>query len=150
MTSAPAMTCVPEHREDSQMFHILRPNEQRKGAVAAVAFEGEPHRAGVSFFRGDLEPGNGPRLHKHPYPETCIIQSGQAAMTIDGQEKEVVAGRGTLSSSDLRRRIASLRSATNNWSRSAFTPPTGSSSNDSPNDGSTGGPTETLMSVGRR
>lgn len=76
------------------MFHILRPNEQRKGAIAAVEFEGEPHGAGVSFFRGDLEPGKGPRLHKHPYPETCIIQSGQAAMTIDGQE--VVAGPGDI------------------------------------------------------
>ena len=49
------------------MHQILHPGEQRKGAIAAVEFEGEPYGAGVSFFIGDLEPGKGPRLHKHPY-----------------------------------------------------------------------------------
>jgi mannose-6-phosphate isomerase-like protein (cupin superfamily) len=33
-------------------------------------------------------------LHKHPYAETCIVHSGQAAMTIDGEE--VVAGPGDI------------------------------------------------------
>ena len=74
------------------MFHILHRGDQRKGAIAAVEFEGEPYGAGVSFFIGDLEPEKGPRLHKHPYPETCIIRSGKAAMTVDG--KEIVAGPG--------------------------------------------------------
>ncbi|MCA8879870.1 MAG: cupin domain-containing protein [Rhodobacteraceae bacterium] len=76
------------------MFRILHPNEQRRGAIAAVEFEGEPHGAGVSFFHGNLEPGKGPRPHTHPYPETCIIHSGRAAMTIDGQA--VVAGPGDI------------------------------------------------------
>jgi len=76
------------------MFHILRRGDQRKGAIAAVEFEGKPYGAGVSFFVGDLEPGKGPRLHKHPYPETCIIHSGKAAMTVGGEE--VVAGPGDI------------------------------------------------------
>ncbi len=76
------------------MFHILHPDDQRKGAIAAVEFQGESYGAGVSFFIGDLEPGKGPRLHKHPYAETCIVRSGQAAMTIDGEE--VVAGPGDI------------------------------------------------------
>lgn len=76
------------------MFHILHRDDQRKGAIAAVEFEGAPYGAGVSFFIGDLEPGKGPRLHKHPYSETCIIRAGQAAMTIDGEE--VVAGPGDI------------------------------------------------------
>ncbi len=76
------------------MFHILRRGDQRKGAIAAVEFEGEPYGAGVSFFIGDLEPGKGPPLHRHPYPETCIIHSGQAAMTIDGET--IVAGPGDI------------------------------------------------------
>jgi quercetin dioxygenase-like cupin family protein len=76
------------------MFHVLHPGDQHKGAIAAVEFEGEPHGAGVSFFLGDLEPGQGPRLHKHPYPETCIVRSGHAAMTVDG--KEIVAGPGDI------------------------------------------------------
>jgi mannose-6-phosphate isomerase-like protein (cupin superfamily) len=76
------------------LFRILHPSDQRQGAIAAVEFEGEPFSAGVSFFVGDLEPGKGPRLHRHPYAETCIIRSGQAAMSIDG--KEVVAGPGDI------------------------------------------------------
>jgi mannose-6-phosphate isomerase-like protein (cupin superfamily) len=76
------------------MFHILHRSDQRKGAIAAVEFQGAPYGAGVSFFIGDLEPGKGPPLHKHPYAETCIVHSGQAAMTIDGEE--VVAGPGDI------------------------------------------------------
>ena len=76
------------------MFQILNRDDQRKGAIAAVAFEGEPYGAEISFFLGDLLPGNGPGLHQHPYPETCIVRSGQAAMTLDG--KEVIAAAGDI------------------------------------------------------
>ena len=76
------------------MYQILRPGDQRKGAIAAVEFEGEPYGAGVSFFIGDLEPGKGPRLHKHPYAETCIVRSGRAEMTVGGEA--VTAGPGDI------------------------------------------------------
>jgi mannose-6-phosphate isomerase-like protein (cupin superfamily) len=76
------------------MFHILNSRDQRKGALAVVEFEGEPYGAGISFFRGNLPPGKGPGLHKHPYAETCIVLSGQAAMVID--REEVVAGAGDI------------------------------------------------------
>ena len=76
------------------MFHILKRRDQRKGAIATVEFEGEPYGAGVSFFQGNLLPGKGPGLHRHPYSETCIVLSGQAAMVVDGEE--VVAGAGEI------------------------------------------------------
>jgi quercetin dioxygenase-like cupin family protein len=72
------------------MFHILHRNDQQRGALAAVEFEGRRYDAGVSFFVGDLEPGQGPGMHTHPYSETCIIHSGQVQATIDGQ---LVVGR---------------------------------------------------------
>lgn len=68
------------------MVQIFHAKDLRKGAIAAVEFEGEPSGAGVSFFIGDLGPGQGPGLHRHPYPETCIIRSGRVAMWIDGNE----------------------------------------------------------------
>jgi mannose-6-phosphate isomerase-like protein (cupin superfamily) len=74
------------------MFHILNRRDQRKGAVAAVEFEGEPYGAGISFFRGNLPSGKGPGLHKHPYAETCIVLSGRAAMVVDGKEVVACAG----------------------------------------------------------
>jgi len=76
------------------MFHVLRPGDQTRGRIAAVEFEGASRGAGVSFLLGDLAPGKGPGLHRHPYPETCIIRSGQAAMLLDGQE--VLAGPGDI------------------------------------------------------
>jgi quercetin dioxygenase-like cupin family protein len=76
------------------MFHILNRNEQKKGAIATVEFEGRLYDAEVSFFVGDLEPGKGPGLHKHPYSETCIVHSGLAEATIDGQV--VIAGAGDI------------------------------------------------------
>lgn len=74
------------------MFQIVKRGNQKKGAVAAVEFEGEPYGAGISFFVGNLSEGKGPGLHKHPYSETCIVLAGQAAMVVDGEE--VVAGAG--------------------------------------------------------
>ena len=76
------------------MFHILHRNDQRKGAIADVEFEGEPYDAGISLFVGDLEPGKGPGLHKHPYCETCVIHAGRVAMTVGGEE--FVAGPGDI------------------------------------------------------
>lgn len=76
------------------MFRIVHPRDQRKGSIATVAFEGEEYEAGVSFFLGNLAPGTGPGLHSHPYPETCIVLSGRAAMMVDGEE--IVAGPGDI------------------------------------------------------
>ncbi len=76
------------------MFHILHRHEQRKGALAEVAFEGELYDAGISLFVGGLEPGEGPGLHKHPYSETCVIHAGRAAMTVAGET--IVAGPGDI------------------------------------------------------
>lgn len=85
---------VPPTLKGQRMFHVLHRSDQRKGAIAAVEFEGMSYNAGASFFLGDLAPGRGPTLHKHPYSEICIIRSGQARMTID--KKKVVAGPGDI------------------------------------------------------
>jgi quercetin dioxygenase-like cupin family protein len=76
------------------MVQVLRRSDQRKGAIAAVAFEGGSYGAGVSFFIGDLLPGSGPKLHRHPYAEVCIVRSGQAELIVDGER--VVAGPGDI------------------------------------------------------
>ncbi len=76
------------------MFHILHRRDQRKGSIATVEFEGEQYGAGISFFLGNLTAGKGPGPHRHPYSETCIVFSGQAAIVADG--KEIVAGAGDI------------------------------------------------------
>ena len=43
-------------------------------------------------FWGTFHPGKGPGLHRHPYAETCIVLSGQAAMIVNGEEIVASAG----------------------------------------------------------
>jgi mannose-6-phosphate isomerase-like protein (cupin superfamily) len=56
--------------------------------------EGAQHGSGVSvIFFGSREIGAGPRLHRHPYPETFIIRAGRALFTVGDQEIEAHAGQ---------------------------------------------------------
>jgi mannose-6-phosphate isomerase-like protein (cupin superfamily) len=47
----------------------------------------------VSLIFVRAAPGEGPRLHSHPYPETFIIQAGRALYTIGDSEIEAGAGQ---------------------------------------------------------
>jgi mannose-6-phosphate isomerase-like protein (cupin superfamily) len=52
------------------------------GSDRARRFEGKDHGASVSFFLSTHAPGEGPRLHRHPYEETFILLAGQATFTV--------------------------------------------------------------------
>jgi mannose-6-phosphate isomerase-like protein (cupin superfamily) len=41
----------------------------------------------------DLEPGAGPRLHRHPYEEIFIVLEGQATYTVGSETAEAHAGQ---------------------------------------------------------
>jgi mannose-6-phosphate isomerase-like protein (cupin superfamily) len=58
----------------------------------AGSFEGEGTGSGVSFFVVDMEPGRGPRLHRHPYSETFVLQAGRARFRVGDRTVEAVAG----------------------------------------------------------
>jgi quercetin dioxygenase-like cupin family protein len=38
--------------------------------------EGAPHHASISLILNTCEPGQGPRLHRHPYDETFVVEAG--------------------------------------------------------------------------
>ena len=42
----------------------------------AGRIEGVAHGATISLILDHSEPGQGPRLHRHPYDETWIVQEG--------------------------------------------------------------------------
>jgi mannose-6-phosphate isomerase-like protein (cupin superfamily) len=44
---------------------------------------------GVCIIFVDAAPGEGPRLHKHPYEEIFITLSGEATFVVDDQELQV-------------------------------------------------------------
>ena len=54
------------------------------GAVAALFHGGEHGLKAVSLMLGEVEPGDGAPLHRHPYEEVFVIHSGRGAYTIDG------------------------------------------------------------------
>ena len=56
-------------------------------------FEGEAHGTAVSFILVDMPPGEGVRLHTHPYVEIFIVQEGHANFTIGDESIDVVAPR---------------------------------------------------------
>lgn len=70
------MTRVPPHK--------LR-FEDLPGSERASRFEGREHGATVSFFLSRHAPGEGPKLHRHPYEETFIMQEGTVEFTVDGE-----------------------------------------------------------------
>jgi mannose-6-phosphate isomerase-like protein (cupin superfamily) len=74
------------------MHTTIRAGELQPSPGGTITFEGEPFGSGVSFFHVNNQPGEGPDLHRHPYPETWILRSGKARFTADGEELEAGPG----------------------------------------------------------
>lgn len=74
------------------MFHhipaVLKPHTPNR----TQKFEGRPYGAELSFFAVDLDAGQGPRLHWHPYPEIWFVLSGEAAFRIGGDSRAALPG----------------------------------------------------------
>jgi mannose-6-phosphate isomerase-like protein (cupin superfamily) len=56
--------------------------------------QGEPYGAGICvIFNHMPKPGGGPRLHRHPYPETFIVRAGIAIFTVGGETIRATVGQ---------------------------------------------------------
>ena len=68
------------------------PLESLRRSATAALFEGGD-RAPVSMFvTAYPQRGQGPDLHRHPYPEVFLVQHGSARFDVDGERLEVGAG----------------------------------------------------------
>jgi quercetin dioxygenase-like cupin family protein len=67
------------------------PFEDLKFSPTATLFEGGDE-LGVSVFVTNYERGQGPQLHKHPYPELFVVHAGTATFTVGDEELTVGAG----------------------------------------------------------
>src|SRR3954453_17051214 len=57
-------------------------------------FTGAEHDVPVSMFLVHSQPGNGPSLHRHPYAELFVVESGEATFRVG--DDQIVAGAGTI------------------------------------------------------
>ena len=67
--------------------------EDLEGSENSEQFNGYEHDASVSFFLSHNQPNTGPKLHKHPYEETFIVQEGDVLFTMGDEEIEAGPGR---------------------------------------------------------
>jgi mannose-6-phosphate isomerase-like protein (cupin superfamily) len=71
--------------------------------------EGTVSGAGVCLiFNSTHRVGAGPRLHRHPYPETFIIRSGRALFTVGDEQIEAKAGQILVVAADTPHKFSNL------------------------------------------
>ena len=76
----------PTDRKDTNMPII--PVETLKGST----LRGEEHGATISLILDESEPGHGPRLHRHPYDETWVVEEGNLTFQLGDERHQVGPG----------------------------------------------------------
>lgn len=71
------------------MVHLLRAADRVPSTSRTIRFEGTDYGTSISFFAVDNDPGQGPGLHVHPYPETWIVKRGKARIVAGEEAFEV-------------------------------------------------------------
>lgn len=76
------------------MNYSIVTKDELQNSGNASEFEGYLHGdIDVSFILVDMQPGEGVRLHKHPYQEIFIVQEGVATYTVGTSTLEALAGQ---------------------------------------------------------
>lgn len=63
-------------------------------ALPTGNLQGAEHGATISVILDHSEPGQGPRLHKHPYDETWVVNDGN--LTFQAGDERLNAGPGDI------------------------------------------------------
>jgi mannose-6-phosphate isomerase-like protein (cupin superfamily) len=76
------------------MSYTVVNKDELENSGSTSEFEGYLHGdIEVSFILVDMQPGEGVRLHKHPYQEIFIIQEGMATYIVGTTRLEARAGQ---------------------------------------------------------
>lgn len=65
------------------------------------SFEGGELGTGVSVIRVEMGPGEGPRLHRHPYEEVFVVLEGDAEFTAGEDTVSATAGESVVVPGDV-------------------------------------------------
>jgi mannose-6-phosphate isomerase-like protein (cupin superfamily) len=61
-------------------------------ALQGENLRGDEHGATISLILDHSEPGHGPRLHRHPYDETWVVQEGNLTFQLGDERYSVRTG----------------------------------------------------------
>jgi quercetin dioxygenase-like cupin family protein len=75
-----------------QMNTSTLPSWRRAPGAESGSVEGGPLGSAVSVIVVDAAPGEGPALHRHPYPETFVVQAGRVRFALGDGSVEAEAG----------------------------------------------------------
>jgi quercetin dioxygenase-like cupin family protein len=67
-------------------------NSELTGEAAPTFLGADHEHVPISMFLVDSRPGEGPRLHRHPYAEVFVLHDGAASFVLDGEELTAEAG----------------------------------------------------------
>jgi mannose-6-phosphate isomerase-like protein (cupin superfamily) len=73
-------------------------------------FQGRQYGSAVSFIIIEAQPGDGPRLHSHPYEEMFIVEEGEATFTIGDEMIVVTGGQVVVAPADVPHKFINSRS----------------------------------------
>lgn len=86
---------MPDLKKDADTPSVVTAPEDWLESVQRFhgEWQGGPHGAGICVIANRIEgEGGGPRLHRHPYPETFIVRAGRGLFTVGEVEIEASAG----------------------------------------------------------
>ena len=77
------------------MKHVISREDLEPRGPTSYVFEGYKYGAtSVSLHLTDgIAPGQGPRLHRHPYEEVFVVHEGRATYTVGDTTLEVTSGQ---------------------------------------------------------
>jgi len=80
--------------EEAQMKYLVVNRDELSRFGDTYELEGYRHgNTPISLILVDLPPGEGPKLHAHPYEEVFVIQQGCATYTVGSTTLEAQAGQ---------------------------------------------------------
>jgi quercetin dioxygenase-like cupin family protein len=80
--------------QEAYVIYTVVNQDELQNSGSTSEFEGYLHAdTEVSFILVDIQPGEGVRLHAHPYQEIFILQEGAATYTVGATTLEARAGQ---------------------------------------------------------
>lgn len=71
---------------------VIRKADEFRVTPVVTLFEGRQDGIETSVYDTSFGPGDGPRLHRHPYAEVFLVQDGRARFHVDGDHYDVERG----------------------------------------------------------